>query len=359
MIVRYLTTDRPHLGTYAGLPRFIAYLDSQRVRARVRYVANGDDDFIKLFPFIPAPLRTRWRHRTQRRGQYWYKLSDLVAEGASLLECLTDSVDVVHFIDGEHTAQFLPALARRLGLGVRTIATYHQTPAILQSIVVPEVVAQLDHVTLLATAQREWFAPFLPSERMSVILHGVDTTFFTPGDVRDQGGPFRCITTGSWQRDWSIVEAVASMLRDHDIVFDVVSGAASSFEGLPNVRVHRGISDDALRALYQAAHVLLLPLTDAAANNALLEGMASGLAIVATDLPAVREYAPTSAAVTVPHHAEAFTAEILRLRDDQPTRARLAANARARALELSWDNVARAYEALYRRLVRSAPGART
>jgi hypothetical protein len=52
----------------------------------------------------------------------WYKLSDLAAELRALGRCGTGDAEVVHFLDGEHGAQFLPMLlrprARRAG-GVR------------------------------------------------------------------------------------------------------------------------------------------------------------------------------------------------------------------------------------------------
>jgi glycosyltransferase involved in cell wall biosynthesis len=74
--------------------------------------------------------------------------------------------------------------------------------------------------------------------------------------------------------------------------FDVVTGADTGLSRFDNVHTHRGIDDDTLAELYRNADVLLLPLTDSTANNALLEGMASGLPLVATDLPAVRAYLP-------------------------------------------------------------------
>ena len=46
--------------------------------------------------------------------------------------------------------------------------------------------------------------------------------------------------------------------------------------------------------LYQGADLLLLPLIDATANNTLLEGLACGLPVLASDLTGVRDYAPDS-----------------------------------------------------------------
>jgi glycosyltransferase involved in cell wall biosynthesis len=56
------------------------------------------------------------------------------------------------------------------------------------------------------------------------------------------------------------------------------------------IEIRSGVADDELRDLYRRCGVSVLALTDGYANNALLEAMACGAAIVATDLPATREY---------------------------------------------------------------------
>jgi len=51
-----------------------------------------------------------------------------------------------------------------------------------------------------------------------------------------------------------------------------------------------GISDPELRELYNRSKALFLPLLDAVANNALLEGLLMEKQILVSDLPAVRYY---------------------------------------------------------------------
>jgi glycosyltransferase involved in cell wall biosynthesis len=51
-----------------------------------------------------------------------------------------------------------------------------------------------------------------------------------------------------------------------------------------------GISDPELRELYNRSKALFLPLLDAVANNALLEGLSMEKQILVSDLPAVRYY---------------------------------------------------------------------
>jgi glycosyltransferase involved in cell wall biosynthesis len=243
----------------------------------------------------------------------------------------------------------LPEAGRSLRLRGRSIATFHQPLSILPGVVPARLVRSLDHVIVMSASQLAYFTDLIPAERVSVIHHGVDTMFFTPrSSVRD-AGPFRCLTTGSYLRDWTLLGAIAhAFARRQDIQFHVVSADAPGFEGLANVFVHRRITDDELRTHYQAADLLVLPLQNATANNALLEGMACGLPVVASDLPAVSEYAPRQAAVLVPHEAEAFATAIARLVDDAGKRTNMGQAARAGAESFAWLRVARRHEDLYR-----------
>jgi glycosyltransferase involved in cell wall biosynthesis len=263
---------------------------------------------------------------------------------------LSGSIDVLHYLDGEHSARILPSVRRSLRLRSRSIATFHQPLSVLPRVVPARLVRSVDHVTLMSASQREYFSALISGERVSVIHHGVDTTFFAPRRLPRDTGPFRCLTVGAYLRDWTLLRAVAEVFAREDIQFHVLSAEAPHFEGLPNVFVHRGITDSGLRGHYQSADLLVLPLLDATANNALLEGMACGLPVIASDLPAVREYAPEQAALLVRHEADHFIAAIALLAGDDVKRANMAQAARASAESFAWPLVARRYESLYERV---------
>jgi len=138
--------------------------------------------------------------------------------------------------------------------------------------------------------------------------------------------------------------------------FDVVTGADTGLSGFDNVRIHGGIDDEALAELYRTADVLLLPLSDSTANNALLEGMASGLPVVATDLPAVRTYLPDRGGILVLNNSvEGFVTALQSLRQDIELRHAMGRGARARAEELAWPRLVPEYEALYTKMLARAP----
>jgi glycosyltransferase involved in cell wall biosynthesis len=281
----------------------------------------------------------------------WYKLSDLNAELRVLASCLAKRIDLVHYLDAEHTAQFLPAwLGRTRASRTKTVATYHQPPDLLPTLVNPGVVATLDQVIVVSPVQLPFFHAALPAEKVQVVLHGIDTDFFRPRTEPRAEGPFRCVTAGHWLRDWAAVCAVAEALRE--VEFHVVTDRETGLAGLANVRTHRNVDDETLRSIYRQADVLFLPLTQATANNTLLEGLACGLPVVSTDLPSIRDYAPGNEALLVARNDAAALAEaVTRLASDHALRAAMACRARARAEELSWHNVAREHERIYARVM--------
>jgi glycosyltransferase involved in cell wall biosynthesis len=207
---------------------------------------------------------------------------------------------------------------------------------------------------LVSPSQVPFFLNYVPEDRIHVILHGVDTEFFRPPASRPDASSFRSVTVGHWLREWNVLRRIAGALPE--MRFDVVTSFDTGLGGLPNVHIHRNIDDDTLAELYRGVDVLLLPLSDATANNALLEGMASGLPVVATDLPAVRAYLPDGGGVLVRNNSvESFVIALRSLRQDISLRRAMGGSARARAEELAWPRLVPEYEAVYTKALATRP----
>jgi glycosyltransferase involved in cell wall biosynthesis len=344
--VDIIRTRYPHWGAYSGVCQFLKHLGSDRFAVDQCVASDGDEDF----PVSNLLLRGLLRGVVQRKGMAWYKLSDVRAEVRALLRGVRGRVDIVHYLDGEHSAQYLPLLKSMARASwPRLIATFHQPTSVLPGLVRPDVVRRLDHVTVVAPTQVEFFEQLLPRERIHSILHGVDTAFFRPPPYRTSEDEFVCLTVGHYLRDFVSVRRVADRLADEpDIRFHVVTSYETGVERLANVTTHRNLSDETLLSLYQRSDVLFLPLLDCTATNALLEGLASGLPVITTDLPSVRTYAPGEEAVCVrDNDPDDFAAAITQLRKSPARRERMGQAARLRAEQLSWPNVALAYARLY------------
>jgi glycosyltransferase involved in cell wall biosynthesis len=267
-------------------------------------------------------------------------------------------VDLLHYLEGEHTLQFLPQIMNKVDhLRRRTpiVATFHQPPQLLDKLVNFSIVKRIDHLIVLSPEQVSYFTQHLSADRVSMIMHGVDTDFFRPAD-RKNSGSFRCLSVGSWMRDYDAVLEVAHRLGSMpQFEFQIVSRAVADRPVPANVSVCSGIDDVTLRALYQEADVLFLPVTSATANNAVLEGIACGLPVVTTDLASLRAYLPSQEAIMVRDNDPEHLAEaLLKLYHNPRLRADMGLAARQRALQLSWPNVAKQHEALYDQLLAQA-----
>lgn len=346
--LRLECTRYPHWGRHSGIGQFAPRLDPARFRYKVHAASDSDDDLP-----LPIPgLRARLRERVQRGGMGWYKLSDLAAELRAFGACLSGRADIVHFLDGEHSGQYLPQWLGKKHR-IKLVASYHQPADLLPELVPQAVAARFDRIVVVSPAQRPYFEAFMPAERIVTILHGIDTDFFAPGPQRSSDGVFRCITSGHWLRDWPTIVRVAEQLRDRsDIEFHIVTNRETGLEHLPNARFHRNVSDEQLRLIYQGSDALFLPLTESTANNTLLEGIACGLPAIATDLPSVRAYVSDRCAMLcAAGDADALVTAIERLKSDVTLRSAMSAAARSRAEELSWARISREYENLYQSLV--------
>lgn len=182
----------------------------------------------------------------------------------------------------------------------KIVTTYHQPPEILESLIIKDVVCKFDYITVVSPEQLSDFKELVPLDKIRLVLNGIDTDYFRPGNISKEKGKFKCITVGNYLRDFKTVRKVAEALsRYKEIELHVVSSQATGVEDLANVRVHKGIDDGTLLKLYRQSDVLFLPLLQSTANNALLEGIACGLPVVSTFLPSVKAYLPGKEAILV------------------------------------------------------------
>jgi glycosyltransferase involved in cell wall biosynthesis len=345
MHIVVLHREFPHHANHSG------YRQLLRALPAVEYLAS----------WSPRALPPRLTHAIVRRaGRLAYTPKSMGFELAAVRRMFSRPRAIYHVLYAEDDYHWLAGVAPVLRrAGGRLVASFHQPPAIFDAVVgarcAGRILPRLDAAIVTTAEQAGHLARWMPAERIYHVPHGVDTDFFAPAERRPRGdGRFTVITVGTWQRDFPLLERVARQLATRNgagMRFIVVAPPATAerFGTLPGVEAHSGVSDEKLRALYRESDALFLPVVEAAANNTLLEAMACGLPVIATDLPGIREYVGNCGARLVTRSdPDAAVTAIAALARDRAVLPELGTRARERALDLDMCEAANRLAEVYR-----------
>ena len=115
----------------------------------------------------------------------------------------------------------------------------------------------------------------------------------------------------------------------------------------PGVRWLGPLDDDALRALYAAAEIVMTASEYEGFGLTVLEAMASGCAVIAPAVTSIPEVAGDAALLVPRSDATLLGDALATLLDDPAARVALAARARRRAAGFTWDETARGTRRVY------------
>ena len=273
--------------------------------------------------------------------------------------------DIVHFLDGElggWLASRVPASFFPLGRPIFATMLHQPLSSLMNMVSVPAL-ARFDLISTVSEAQATGLRGLLPNHRIDAVPHGVDVDFFSPPKRRPQRPaekPFRLLAVGHWLRDYALaIKAFEIVIaRGFQIEYRIVSHNLG-LDKVPGFVTHlSGLTDQQLLQEYRAADLLFMPLTDATANNALLEAMSCGTAVVTTNVGAVQEYVAQICGKTADPDPDACADAIVALLQDHHLRARSAANARKHALHFDWRRIAERHHSIYRSVLAQTAGNR-
>jgi glycosyltransferase involved in cell wall biosynthesis len=315
--------------------------------------------YSRLLDYVGIPITidgTRWKRGQLYRwystmvsmlaGMPWYSPGALSLECRAGLRMLRTRDAIYHVLQADNDLWFTPFLARLTKN--RVVATIHQPPAMIEQAGGPwPAWKQVDAVIAVAKNQVNFLRAALPGVRVEFIPHGVDTDFFVPPLERQpllNAPTFLCV--GKHLRDFDVLEEVVKGLaaRYPGSLCTVVGAPEARLESLQGAGAccRQGLHDDQLRELYQRSTIMILPLLESTANNALLEAMACGLPTVVTAVGGVLDYCDDSSAVLVERgEPEQMVQGAVDLLSDKVRYIDISTGARKRAQELSYRRVGR------------------
>lgn len=292
-------------------------------------------------------------------GSEWNALVPWRDERRFLRDIPRGSAKVVHFLWAEFARPRSSRAYRDRNAAL--VGTFHASarkqPSVIRD---PRVFEVFDRITLMSESQKAFFLERgYPAERVRVILHGVDSAFFTPGpDARGEDGrPLRALLVGKTERDHEFMADVARAMPDGLMELSVCTSreqAERYYRDAPRVKLLPRLNDEELKAVYQSADILLMPIHDCAANNVVLEAMACGTPVMANRAGGIAEYMGAECGILMERKRVDEWVDALRVvRDRRGQLRELGRAARRRAESLGWRIVAEEYKVLYREALAS------
>ena len=337
---------------------------------------SGHSGYENFHRYVGVPLRSPVKVRTfAGRLGYYRRIGDLGSRLDQTITALTPrpyyafGIFLIELAAGLHMAfhrrslyhalygdtdVWLLGYFRRL-TGTRLVATFHEPLPQLEWFQIDRIVPNLDAAILVSESQRPYFEKLLPSERIFVHPHGVDTDFFKPAE-NPTAEPV-CITVGAHLRDFETLSAVMTLVREKNPNVRFIAVGARR-EGGGNSRLDderfthlEHLSDEQLRDAYQSARIAVFSFRDATASNALLEAMATGLPTVATDVGGVRECVSEDTGILCqPGDPHSMAEAILKLLTDRGFADRMSKASRLRAVRFDYKEVAKTIDDIYSRI---------
>lgn len=305
----------------------------------------------------PSGLFLRLATRILRLGSAsnWYRIGSLKMELSARRAIKSQHFDVVHVLWGDSDWGYIHHI---LPQSTSFVVTLHNPPDLLhQNFHRPEVLNRVDRFILMSPDQGEYLARNgICESKYHFLPHGIDTDHFTPSSLKSTtiSHTIKLLHVGSYLRDFDQLAHLTNELTHLPVKFQVVcpQSIPSSHDFAPGVEWHHNISHTRLRELYQDADVLIMTGLAATANNAILEGMACGLPIIAPEMGGLRNYTdPTFAKLFPSSDNGAFVKAIVQLLEDPQRRTKMAEAARRAALRFSWPAIADQTASVYRESV--------
>ena len=246
-----------------------------------------------------------------------------------------------------------------------TIATTHIIPEIkprdpwlfYKGLIQRVLFKRVSRIITVSTNLEEILSDRYGNHRVTYIPLGIDVTTFRPGlvDVEEMR---ESLLNGRFQHIALLVgdngvkrSLVKNLIQMHPHVLFILVAKPLPNLNFENVKYAQNIPEEELFRLYEVADIFFRPLRFATANNALLEAMAMGKAIVIHKLPGVTDYVDESQAYLADTD-EDFLIQFRRALENLDQSRRKGVQARRRAeQEFAWEHITKKTISVYKEVL--------
>jgi glycosyltransferase involved in cell wall biosynthesis len=280
------------------------------------------------------------------------RLLNKIAEKIALLKLTnqivqtTNSNELLHFLYPENTLAYFDGFRNKLKSNI-IISSFHQPLSWFELLYKDRKkclnnLKNTNYAISLSKNQIPIIQNYLNIQNVTYIPHGVFTDIFIP-DYNITRNNNLILTIGSWFRDFNVLKKVIIESNNRNLNYNFLIIAEkkhkSIFFGLNNVSFKSGITTQELITLYQKCSLLLLPLVDSIANNALLEAMSCGTPILVSNVGGVNDYTNKDVVEYINSDPIDIISKIQKIIDDNIFQKNISNNVRQWALQYDWNVV--------------------
>jgi len=204
---------------------------------------------------------------------------------------------------------------------------------------------------------------FLPSVSIDVIPNGVEIDRFYPAQSGEAATKLRLLTVGrlsATKRVEMLIDAVEILHKEGGRLHFTIAGGGQLEPKLKEIVSGRNLGEiieiagrvdsENMPQIYRDSDIFISATVQEGMSNAMLEAMASGLAIITTRCEGVEELITDNGVIVERANAEEIAGAIRGLADHRQTWREMAVAARSRAEQFTWSRVAEEYLGLYEKL---------
>lgn len=213
---------------------------------------------------------------------------------------------------------------------------------------------------------------FLPSAVIDVIPNGVDLERFFPSKTSKRSDELKLVTVGRLsvtKRIEMLICAVDILVKQgYKVRFLIVGGGAEekSLRQLiaeknlaPFIKLTGRVEPEKMPDFYRDSDIYISATMQEGMSNAMLEAMASGLPVITTRCEGVDELIDNNGIIVEQAGIEPIAEAIKKLADDNDVYGRISIEARIKAEQFSWKNVANDYLSCYRKILDVTKGSKS